>query len=76
MSIWVRLFRLFSFQEETMRLAKIVGLGPKNGCPRNIYADIFEGRVDDLIDRNDLCSLPTIDAVTIAHAVTPLLEGS
>jgi hypothetical protein len=75
--LWVRLSLLFSFVEETMRLAKIVGLvEPKNGCI-NSYTEIF--KVDDIDrndDRNDLCSFTIIHNAIITNAVIPLLEGS
>jgi hypothetical protein len=80
---WVRLSRLFSAQQETERLAKIVGLLSKNVCrpfsPADFaeIADILKGRADvPPIDRNCLCSLDTIGYVIIDHAVIPLLEAS
>jgi hypothetical protein len=77
--LWVRLSRLFSFQQEPERLAEIIGLLRKNVCrPFNFVdlADILKGRADIPIDRNYLCSLESINAVITDHAVIPLLEGS
>jgi hypothetical protein len=72
--LWVRLSRLFSGEDELWRLAGIVGLISRNGCPKITMVDFSKGDAN-VRDENNLCHLGSIQHVIIDHAVVPLLEA-
>jgi len=75
--LWVRLVRLFVENERFWRMAETVDLMSRSGCRRlsqATSADIQNGRVDDVRDKNNLCNLGSIiQYVIIDHAVIPSL---
>jgi hypothetical protein len=76
--LWVRLSRLFSDEDETWRVAQIVGLIPRNGCQSlkaATPADILKGRAPVVRDKNNICFWSTTQYSIIDHAVIPLLEA-
>jgi hypothetical protein len=85
--LWVRLSRLFWFEDEMWRLAKIVGLVSGDGCQKyvqgasnlgNDLAGIVKGdapQTRDDGDRYNLCFLRSVEISIVDHAVVPLLEA-
>jgi hypothetical protein len=72
--LWVRLSRPFSAEDELWRLADIVGLISRNGCPKITAVDFSKGDAS-VRDENNLCHSGSIEHVIIDHAVIPLLEA-
>lgn len=72
--LWVRLSRLFSGEDELWRLADIVGLISRNGCPKITAVNFSKGDAN-VRDENNLCHSGSIERVIIDHVVVPLLEA-
>jgi hypothetical protein len=72
--LWVRFSRLFSAEDELWRLADIVGLISRNGCPKITTVDFSKGDAN-VRDENNLCHSGSVERVIIDHAVIPLLEA-
>jgi hypothetical protein len=79
---WVLLSQIFTFEDELIRLANIVGLVSQSSCPKfSSEADIVEhynwDLPDDnrLRDDNQLCSWTMIHYTIIDLAVIPLLKA-
>ena len=71
--LWVRLSRLFSGEDELWRLAEIVGLISRNGCPK--VTAVIENVDANVRDENNLCHSGSVERVIIDHAVVPLPEA-